>query len=219
MLIDLNNFSSLYASFPLNGHIHITEEELLHFMIYLCVSDKDAPSSWVLEDQLIFLKILFDAECFAKFVSFCPLIVMLLENNVAPETVLNPLQLQEFLQKNPLINIELDLCKLKWQIDLQKVKYYIFKENNNFIKIDINALYAIFKSNWSLYDNFLDHMYKRPVVTFDYFVNFINQKFDIGYSWSNYSNFQLLHLKILNELQNNNNIIINDLNNIFNKKK
>ena len=217
IILDILTFNSLFYNGTL--HQHVTNEELLLFLKQLSISEVN-PVTWDFNIQIIFLKILFDSECFAKYMIYGPLFIMLLENGINPDIyILDSLKLNEFLQQNPLINIELDLCRLQWQKDLQSSNYgFIEKINNDSIKININSLFIIFKNHWSLSDNLLDHMYKQPVVHFDYFLNFINKKFNIGYSWSNYSNFKFLHLKIINELHNNNNIIVNYLNNIINKK-
>lgn len=95
IILDILTFNSLFYNGTL--HQHVTNEELLLFLKQLSISEVN-PVTWDLNIQIIFLKILFDSECFAKYMIYGPLFIMLLENGINPDIyILDSLKLNEFL--------------------------------------------------------------------------------------------------------------------------
>ena len=83
VILDILTFNSLF--YNSNLHHHVTNEELLLFLKQLSIDEKMDPLTWDFNIQIIYLKILFDSECFAKYMIYGPLFIMLLENGINPD--------------------------------------------------------------------------------------------------------------------------------------
>lgn len=179
-------------------HNHINKDDLILLLNYFIYKDVSA-TEWPIEIQQIFFKICFDPICRAKFLTYCPLFILLIDNHYINDSAILDIEfLRKFLLDNPVIYIELNLLNLIIQDIIKENLHLCELLDNNNIKIPINILYNQIRSNWLEIHILLDFTFKNPNI-------------DI-LQWK-----QIVHFQSFNKLFPNTNIQLFDDFNILNK--
>ena len=197
IIINSELFSECYQASNII-HNHINKDDLILLLNYFIYKDVSA-TEWPIEIQQIFLKICFDPICRAKFLTYCPLFILLIDNHYINDSAILDIEfLRKFLLDNPVIYIELNLLNLIIQDIIKENLHLCELLDNNNIKIPINILYNQIRSNWLEIHILLDFTFKNPNI-------------DI-LQWK-----QIVHFQSFNKLFPNTNIQLFDDFNILNK--
>lgn len=197
IIINSELFSECYQTSNII-HNHINKDDLILLLNYFIFKDVSA-TEWPIEIQQILKKICFDPICRAKFLTYCPLFILLIDNHYINDSAILDIEfLRKFLLDNPVIYIELNLLNLIIQDIIKENLHLCELLDNNNIKIPINILYNQIRSNWLEIHILLDFTFKNPNI-------------DI-LQWK-----QIVHFQSFNKLFPNTNIQLFDEFNILNK--